>query len=136
MICDGMCYLLTRQSFRITTLHPKKLILTYQILNFLLFSMLGSTTEKQLWLWRISPFICEEHSAGWNILYRVMFVYFYVLPAISMIILFYRTSHFHTCRKQLSLQGMRFLTCVSENNEFTKSFSFFVVVFLLYTSTK
>lgn len=136
MICDGMCYLLTRQSFRITTLHPKKLILTYQILNFLLFSMLGSTTEKQLWQWRISPFICEEHSAGWNILYRVMFVYFYVLPAISMIILFYRTSHFHTCRKQLSLQGMRFLTCVSENNEFTKSFSFFVVVFLLYTSTK
>lgn len=132
-----MCYLLTRQSFRITTLHPKKLILTYQILNFLLFSMLGSTTEKQLWLWRISPFICEEHSAGWNILYRVMFVYFmYYLQYQWLFCFIFRTSHFHTCRKQLSLQGMRFLTCVSENNEFTKSFSFFVVVFLLYTSTK
>lgn len=67
MICDGMCYLSTRQSFRIGTLHYNNSFLH----NFLLFSIVGSTTEKQLRLWRISPFIREEYSAGSNILYMI-----------------------------------------------------------------
>lgn len=41
MICDGMCYLLLpRQSFRIRTLHYNNSFLH----NFLLFSIVGSTT--------------------------------------------------------------------------------------------
>lgn len=68
MICDGMCYLLLpRQSFRIRTLHYNNSFLH----NFLLFAIVGSTTEKQLRLWRISPFIRGEYSAGSNILYMI-----------------------------------------------------------------
>lgn len=72
MICDGMCYLLACQSFGIAALYKK----THSyILTFLLFSMVGPTTEKQLRLWRLSPFFCEEHSTGWNILYCIIFVF-------------------------------------------------------------